>query len=350
MSNYYGRIGVTAVGLESSISLAGSEGSETMTITNNDSVNPAVVDLSDSLSYITWQSPDDGTATYAIEPGQTRDITFVRSGSVPGSGGPWNTTVSANQASGTPVTVVVEIHPISIVINALQAIATPTLSWDFASVTPTDDTHSVGDLTLGGATLEAAPDSFFNGILDIGATTDDANYFVAVNNNMNRKSGQDRAFVWCGYVSDPGSGERQFFGCIDSAGRVVAGIARNTGVSNFLRFQSNGYYDGGSTGSLTDLNTGTTGADTKLILFASYDATDDETTIGWYADGDGGFSTNLETAAAWQNQSSSSSTDQYYFGGHQNKAHICKVGAFAVYDQQITGTDLATVASIMGLT
>ena len=85
-----------------------------------------------------------------------------------------------------------------------------------------------------------------------------------------------------------------------------------------------------------------------VIIFASYDEANDETTIGYYVDGAGSWSTSVQ--ASWTAQSATGASDNYYFGGNENKSHKFNFGAFAVFDQQITTADLAGVVAAMGLT
>lgn len=241
-------------------------------------------------------------------------------------------------------------NPGATVGDYLLDITNCTLLHEFESTTPSKNTlSSGGTLVLGDAVLEAPPtgtENIFSGILEIKNSTNEA-YFSAPNNEMNRKYDHDRSWVMCLQLGEPGTGEKHLFGCSDSASRLVAGVGRNTATSDFLRFQGDGYYDGtGTPASLTSIDP----ADYvgKLaIIFVSWYAGALETTIGWWVDGMGGFQTNAEEG--WGFQADTGVSDNYYFGGNQNKALVCNIGAFAVYDQQITAADLDLVATLMAL-
>lgn len=130
--------GVDKPTLESGITLGSTELTETMTITNADADNPAVVLLSDSLGYLEFLSPDDGSdaggdPTYAITPGDSRDVSFQRSGDVPTSGGPWTTVVTALLADGSTATVDVEIEARATIPQYIQTLTANLHAWDMRS-------------------------------------------------------------------------------------------------------------------------------------------------------------------------------------------------------------------------
>lgn len=334
--------------LEASISLAGTESSETMTITNNNPLHPVAVTMSDSLGYITWLSPHDGTADYVISAGGTLDVSFERSGSMPSSGGPYDTTVQATVSDGGVSEVSVELYPLSSVAALLAALSSAVYVHDFTSVSPILDTKSIGDLTLSGATVNNAPPSGsgFLKTMVVDAQTEYAQ-FTATPNEVGGLSGQARSIIIALQVksTNVSGSERPVYGGTDD-GHTLVGLRGRGSLSEALR-ATPGNIAGGTiitvnSGALLDMSPA---ADYLSLIVASWDGTN-TLSLHTRSEGDGSWST--QSVNPGGADAASAVDHAIKLSGNATAALLSEWGAFCIRDAETTTAELATVVSLMG--
>ena len=165
-----GAAGVTAPTLEVGLTLSSSSTQLEYDIVNNDSDNPAAVELAFTQSALKAASFDHGTAqspSYAIDPGQTRTVNFERDTGAPDYGdADVVETITGTLADGATISSSVTVQGIQFK-NALRSLAVPRFEflWDSASMTgEVTNSGSVGStrnaIIYNGPTVASASDGF----------------------------------------------------------------------------------------------------------------------------------------------------------------------------------------------
>lgn len=174
-----GGAGVTAPTLEVGLSLTSSETQLEYDIVNNDSDNPAAVELAFTNSALKAVTYDHGTPqspSFAIDPGQTRTVNFERDTGAPTYGDPDVTeTITGTLADGGTVSSSVTVAGIQFK-SAIRSLGVPLFEflWDSSTMTgEVTNTGSVGAtrnaILYNGAAVSATSDGF-DGKLEITAS------------------------------------------------------------------------------------------------------------------------------------------------------------------------------------
>lgn len=352
MSKFFGNSGsgsgVISPTLQSGVTLAGSEVTDTFRITNNDATNPIAVKLSDSLGYIEWLNPDDGTDVYAIEGGAFRDIEFQRTGSVPTSGGPFTTTVTVLLPNGDTTTEDIDIEVANTVPGLLQGLSSVTYLHDFTSTTPVIDNYSWGNLTLNGsATVNNSPPagSGFLATMSINSQTKSAS-FQAPSSQIAGISGQTRSWIIALQVSSSNisGSERPIYGSTDD-NYDLAGARCRGALSEALRFTP-GAIAGGtlitvSSGVATDMSPATP---YLLLIVANWNGVG-TLQVHTRGTGDGAWATQSVANGA---DVSTATLRTHTLSGNGTAALLSEWGSFCVRDVETTTAELADIVTAMG--
>jgi hypothetical protein len=121
--------GVTAPTLEVGLTLANTTNELEFDIVNNDSENPAVVELAFSQSKLKAKTWDDGTTSspsFAMDPGSTRAVTFTRASY---GSGDVTETVTATLADGTTASTTVTVNGGLKISGYLASLSAPTFEF-----------------------------------------------------------------------------------------------------------------------------------------------------------------------------------------------------------------------------
>lgn len=338
-----GGAGVQAPLLQGGASLGAAASSLSCQLTNNDPVGPSAVQLTFDPAYLEADADtqDDGTVAapcYVVEPGGTRSVPLVRSGTCPDSGGPYTVTVTATLPGGGVVVETISVSPQADVPGLLTALS-PTRLYDFQSVAPVVGSGNL--VLLSGASLVAPQDgSGFLGELELAGTSQEA-YFLAVANDMNRSSGQDRSVVWAGRLRAGNGTNHRITDCA-TLNRYLASLGMTSGAN--LQVGNDG-------GDPNDYNThlpGTTTAQGPYLICMAWDSSADELVISSLGPSDGG--TFVQTTHVIGAQVSDANNRFYYLGGGTGPSALSNHGAYAVFDSFIDApVDLAGVAGVMGI-
>ena len=201
--------GVTAPTLEVGLTLASSSTELEYDIVNNDADNPAAVELAFAESALKAVAYDHGTPqspSYAVDPGQTRTVSFERDTGAPSYGNPDVTeTITGTLADGATVSSSVTVQGIQFK-TAVRALAEPRFEflWDSIGMSSGEvtNTGSVGTsrnaIVYNSPTASSTSDQF-EGSLHITASNQ---YVQAISGQEPLRTdfcrNQDRSyiFVW----------------------------------------------------------------------------------------------------------------------------------------------------------
>lgn len=129
--------GVTAPSLELGVTFGEFSPTLEYDIVNLDEENPAVVELAFSLNALEADEFDDGTAaspSFALDPGSTRAVSFVRGAGAPDLPDPAvEETITATLADGATITQTVDVEALKVFKAALATMSPPTFEFTFAT-------------------------------------------------------------------------------------------------------------------------------------------------------------------------------------------------------------------------
>ena len=194
--------GVTAPTLEVGLTLANTTNELEFDIVNNDSSNPAVVELAFSQSKLKAKTWDDGTATspsFAMDPGSTRAVTFTRA-----SFGSDNVTetVTATLADGTTASTTVTVNGGLKISGYLASLSAPTFEFLMNEMDEAGarmlNTGSLGsdyDVTLNNMAVATTSDEF-DGKLTSDSGSDYAQSYTSPSATQLLRN-TDRTYIFC---------------------------------------------------------------------------------------------------------------------------------------------------------
>jgi hypothetical protein len=374
-----GGAGVTPPTLPAGLILLETESILTVSIQNNDPVNPCVVEMAFDTSALQALAWDDGTAaspSFAVDPGGTRNVTLERGSGSPTYGDPdVHEAVTSTLADGSTVEITITVEGKISFKDAVAGISVPTFEYlmdadnGVPGPTPPRQMFNTGtalqpapgfaayDVDMENCQTTADPNGF-EGYVEMGWTDDRCRSYTAgypLKTEVLRTQDRSYVFVWDNETNIPsnayltlctaGSGNNGWgWLYTNAAGQMKSQYVWGGGVTNLSA--ANGTNDN-IAGVPEDLYS-TAMPDTsprRCLLVVAYDHATGEVTMRWKVEGNGVGHTYI-TAAQYAVDSTAGAAAVHWMGWSSGSATTVRWRYLAVVDTVIGSADFEALATL----